>query len=136
MESSKQLSQCLSLNRGEKSCWVSQSWSQEGKPSMPLSLAVTPPWELHHGWENSGVLHCVPVGQLSSSHGMAWLEILSAGDLHSHAAFCASSLVHPWRFLLGLQSFWDSKKKLENMEKGEEEESSQSPRVFPGRNTE
>lgn len=77
---------------------------------MLASLAVTSPWELNGKRDNSAFFHCVPVG-----HGMAWLEKLSARNLYLHAAFGASSLVHPsfvhpLRFMLGLQSYWDTRK--------------------------
>lgn len=74
------------------------------------------------------LFYCVPVGQLGaypmgSGHGMAWLEILSARNLYLPAAFCASSLVHssfvhPLRFMLGPQSYWDTKKLVESVKKG------------------
>lgn len=87
---------------------------------MLASLAVTSPWEQNGKWDNNGFFHCAPVGQLGayrmgSGHGMAWLEKLSARNLYLHAAFGASSLVHPsfvrpLRFMLGLQSYWDTRK--------------------------
>lgn len=80
-------------------------------------------WQWHHmgtphGWENSGVWLCPSWATGSSSHGMAWLEVLSAGRLHIRAAACASSLGQPLRFMLGLQSCWDSKKKSGEWDEG------------------
>jgi len=73
---------------------------------------------------------------MGSGHGTARLEIISARNLYLHAAFCASSLVHPSafvhpvRFMLGLQSYWKTKKQVGRVKKGEQEAINHNPRVF------